>query len=114
MLKAQLNFLKKELADSEAGCVAVKAEVELSLRQMNFITMDATLHAWAELMKEYKASKDVRWDPDHEIQTWKDREVVFGRKVEEEEGIGDGELSPMAESPKQAEPKMGIDDKEMM
>ena len=109
MLKAQIDSLKKELANSDAECVAAKAEVESTMNKMNFIAVDATFHAWAKLMEEYKARQHVIWDLDQEIQTWKDREAVLAGG--EEEKTSDGESSPMAESPKVTEPEVGVDDK---
>ena len=80
------------------------------MNKIKFIDVDATLHARAKLMEEYKAREHVNWDPDQEIKTQRDKEAVLTKGAEEED-TNEGESSPMAESPKQAKPEMGTNDK---
>ena len=60
MLKAQVDSLKKELANEKAENVAIKAELESTLNKMKFIAVDAILQARAELMEEFKKGEHVR------------------------------------------------------
>ena len=48
------------------------------------ILVDATLHACAKLMEEFKARKHAEWDPDFEIRVWCERELeMVGGAAEE-------------------------------
>ena len=98
MQSSQVDSLKKDLANEKAENAAIKAKLESTLNKMNFIVVDAILHAQAKLIEEFKKGEHVSWDPDQEIQTWKDREVVLVRVKEEESN--DDESTPMAGSPK--------------
>ena len=53
-------------------------------------------------MGEFKRDEHAKWDPDQEIQTWKDREAVLAKGDEEESDEEEDESTPMAGSPKQA------------
>ena len=94
--------MKEELAREKVENAAVKAELELTLKKMQFIAVDAILHAWVELMGEFKRGEHANWDLDQEIQTWKNREVGLA-KGDEAFDEEEDESTPMAESPKQAE-----------
>ena len=49
------------------------------------LTMDATLHAHAELMKELKVGQQAKWDHDYEIGVWSKHELeLTGGEVEVE------------------------------
>ena len=81
-LQAQEAILKKsnaslegELATEKFLRAVVEAEVEFGLKQMKTLVVDMTLHAWAELMEEFKAGHHDEWDPDYEIVVWKEREA---------------------------------------
>ena len=45
MLKGQVGFLKKELANSDAESAAPKVKLDSTLDKMKFIVVNATLHA---------------------------------------------------------------------
>ena len=60
MQSSQVDSLKKELANEKAENVAVKVELESTLNKMKFIVVDAILHAWDELMEEFKKGEHVR------------------------------------------------------
>ena len=78
MQSSQVDSLKKELANEKAQNAAVKVELESTLNKMKFIVVDAILHAWDELMEEFKKGEHVSWDPYQEIQTWNDSEERRG------------------------------------
>ena len=66
---------------------------------MKSVAIDATLHAKAELIEEFKAGKHFEWETDYEINFWKEREVELAEVREEGEAIGEPS-TPRAESPK--------------
>ena len=65
--KEKIASLEKELATSLAMQKVVEAELDTTLKQMKYVAVDATLHARAELMEEFKVGKHSEWDPDYEI-----------------------------------------------
>ena len=54
---------------------------------MKTLKLDATFHAQAKLMEEYKARRYAEWDLDYEIRVWKEREAELtgGASVEQRE-----------------------------
>ena len=69
-LEAKFASLEDELAALKVACTATEAEVKATLTQMKSVTMDATLHARAELMEEFKAGQHIDWNPNLEIEVW--------------------------------------------
>ena len=91
--------MKEGLTKLEAENVTTKAELDLALNKVKFIDVDDILHARVELMEEFMSGQHTSWDPDQEIQTWKDKKAVLARGDEEEETDED-ELTPIDDSPK--------------
>ena len=52
---------------------------------MKSVAVDAILHARAELIEEFKAGQHTDWDPDFEINVWKEREVELAEAGREGE-----------------------------
>ena len=63
-LLGQADTVKEELANEKLENTAIKAELESTLKKMQFITVDAILHARAELMGEFKMGEVANWDLD--------------------------------------------------
>ena len=110
---------KDELAKEKVENATLKAELELTLKNMKFIAVDAMLHAKAELMGKFKRGEHASRDPNQEIQTWEKIVVVLAKGAEEESNEEDDESTLMAgslkqtelgDSSKKAEPKVGTGD----
>ena len=99
----QMDAMTEELVKEKAKSAILEAELEATLKKMQFIAVNAILHVRAKLMGEFKRVEHASWDSDQEIQTWKDREDVFAKGDEEESEEEESELTPTAESAKQAE-----------
>ena len=56
-LKKRNDGLEHELATERVAREAAEREVANQLQQMKLLTVDTTLHARAELIEEFKASK---------------------------------------------------------
>ena len=67
----RIAYLEKELAKSLVAQKATQVKLESTLKQMKSVAIDATLHARAELMEEFKVGKHSEWDLDYEISFWK-------------------------------------------
>ena len=59
-------------------------EVASRLEKMKTITVDTTLHAWDELMEEYKVDQQAEWDPNYEIKVWREKESKLGGGASDE------------------------------
>ena len=111
--------MKEELASEKAKNATLKAELESILKKMQFIIIDAILHARAKLMGEFKRGEHATWDPDQEIQTWEKRAAALAKGDEQFEEKKEDESSLVAGSPmhvelgdssKQVEPEAGTRD----
>ena len=63
-LVGQEDVVKEELVVEKAKNTTLKAELESTLKKMQFIVVDAILHARVKLMGEFKRGKHANWDPD--------------------------------------------------
>ena len=73
---------------------------------MKYVAVDATFHARAELMEEFKVGKHVDWDPDYEISFWKEKDAELAEAVGEDEATGNP-LTLRVESPRISKPVHG-------
>ena len=55
--------MKETLAKEKVENATVKAELESTLKKMQFIAVDAIVHARVELMGEFKRGEHTNWDP---------------------------------------------------
>ena len=102
-LIGEVDAGKDELAKEKAENATLKAELESTLKNMQFIVVDTILHAMAKLMGEFKKVEHDSWEPNQEIQTWEKRAAVLTKDDEEDSDKEDDELTSMVESPKQTE-----------
>ena len=102
--------MKEELATEKAENATLKAKLELTLKKMQFIAVDAIFHVRAKLMGKFKRGKHASWDLDQEIQTWKDREAMLA-KGDDEESKEKDELTLIVESPRQVKPEIATAEK---
>ena len=65
----QVDVVKEELAKDKVENATLKAKLESTLKKMQFIAVDAILHAKTKLMVEFKRSDQANWYPNQEIQT---------------------------------------------
>ena len=40
---------------------------------MKYVTVNVTLHTRAKLIEEFKEGRHAKWDPDQEIEMWRER-----------------------------------------
>ena len=59
-----MDTMTKELAKEKVENATLKAEIESTLKKMQFIAVDAILHARAKLMGEFQRCEHVSWDLD--------------------------------------------------
>ena len=102
--------MKEELADEKVENATLKVELESALNKVKFIAIDAILHAWTELMENFKKGEHANLDPNQEIQTWKNREAMLAKGDKESEEKED-ESTPMVESPRHVEPEIATTEK---
>ena len=77
--------MEKDLVAARVMCEAAEKEATPQLEQTKTLTVNATSHAHKELMDEYEAGQQAKWDLDYEIEVWCDRELeLAGGKVEVE------------------------------
>ena len=100
--KEKVAYLEKEFAISMVAQTAAQAELETTPRQMTSVAIDATLHAWAELMEEFKAGKHAEWDPNYEISLWMEKEAELAEAGGEGNTVGEPS-TPRVEIPRNFE-----------
>ena len=62
-----------------------RRRVLTNLSVIKSISVNATLHARAKVMEEFKAGKHAEWDPDFEIGVWRERELELAGGGADEE-----------------------------
>ena len=104
-LNGKMDAAKDELAKEKAENSNLKAELEMAIRKVQRIAVDAVLSARVELMEEYKKGEHASWDPNQEIQTWKKRGAVLAtdEDVTDEEDEDEEVLALATGSPRQVE-----------
>lgn len=71
---------------------------------MKSLAIDATLHARAKLMEEFKAGQHFEWDLDYEIELWKNREAELAMEGNEDD---EEPATPRIQSFRDVEPTHG-------
>ena len=100
--KDRISSLEKELTASQDAQKAADAKLKATLKSMKSVVVDATLHARAKLMEDFKAIKHSEGDPDYEIGFWKEREAELMEAVKGGKVAGEP-LTPRVESPTMTE-----------
>ena len=84
-LKKRNDGLESALVEERVARETVEKEVDDQLVQIKSLAVDATLHAHAEMMEEYKVGQQAEWDPDYEIGLWRNRDLELAGGTTEEE-----------------------------